>query len=46
MKFGSVAATFTIDSSTQITVTAPAGAVGAVAVTVTNSLGTSATSGV
>lgn len=44
VRFGGTAATsFTVNSSTQITATAPAGAVGAVDVTVTTAGGTSAT---
>ncbi|MFF0495339.1 IPT/TIG domain-containing protein [Nocardia aobensis] len=41
VRFGTTATTFTLDSATQITAIAPAGAVGAVQVTVTTSAGTS-----
>ncbi len=41
--FGGNAATFTVDSATQITATSPAGAAGIVNVTVTTASGTSAT---
>ncbi|MFI9631729.1 IPT/TIG domain-containing protein [Nocardia sp. NPDC051929] len=41
VRFGSTATTFTLDSATQITAVAPAGSVGTVQVTVTNSGGTS-----
>ena len=43
--FGSVAASFTIDSPTQLTAVTPAGAVGAVDITVTDPGGTSSTGG-
>jgi hypothetical protein len=41
---GSPATSFTVNSGTQITATSPAGSVGTVDVTVTNAIGTSATS--
>jgi hypothetical protein len=44
VKFGAISATYTVNSSTQITAAAPAGAVGAVDVTVTTPGGTSTTS--
>ena len=44
VKFGTTAATFTVNSSTSITATSPAGALGTFDVTVTTSGGTSATS--
>ena len=44
VKFGAATATFTIDSATQITATAPAGAAGTVDITVTTPGGTSAIS--
>ncbi|MCE0539203.1 IPT/TIG domain-containing protein, partial [Kineosporia rhizophila] len=40
VKFGSATATFTVNSDTQITATAPAGSAGAVTVSVTTSYGT------
>ncbi len=43
VKFGANAATFSVNSSTQVTVAAPAGAIGTVDVTVTTAGGTSAT---
>ncbi|HEY3815050.1 MAG TPA: IPT/TIG domain-containing protein [Caulobacteraceae bacterium] len=44
VKFGTAAASFTVNGDTQITATLPAGAVGVVDVTVTTSAGTSVTS--
>lgn len=44
IQFGGVSASYTVDSSTQITATAPAGSAGTVDVTVTSIGGTSATS--
>ena len=44
VKFGTVSATFTVNSATSITATSPAGSAGAVDVTVTTSAGASATS--
>ena len=44
VRFGTATATYTINSNTQITAVAPAGAVGAVDITVTTPGGTSATS--
>jgi hypothetical protein len=44
VRFGSTAASFTLNSATSMTATSPAGAAGTVDVSVTNSTGTSATS--
>ena len=44
VKFGSIVATYTVNSATQITATAPAGAAGTVDITVASGSGTSATS--
>jgi IPT/TIG domain/Bacterial Ig-like domain (group 3)/Fibronectin type III domain/FG-GAP repeat len=44
VKFGSAAASFTVDSPTQITATSPPGSLGPVDVTLTNAQGTSPTS--
>ncbi|WP_231952599.1 IPT/TIG domain-containing protein [Paenibacillus sp. AD87] len=46
VKFGATAASYTVNSATQITATAPAGSAGTVDVTVTTPGGTSVTSGV